>query len=137
MNVHSKHFSLEKDLAIQKKIQTRFYKQKLLLPAIEDRFFKLVKAGEKYGFDIDAIMEKPDFVGSTVFETASILSVKICKFILDRKIRVNNILVNFIYPSFWLTLFDDAILEKMLKKGINPKIIPGTDFKVVWRNMNF
>ena len=131
MNVHSKHFSLEKDVAFHKKNQTRLNKQKLLLPAIEDRFFKLVKAGEKYGFDIDAIMEKPDSLGSTVFETASLFSFKICKFILDRKIRVNNILVNFIYPSFWLTLFDDAILEKMLKKGINPKIIPGTDFKVV------
>lgn len=98
------------------------------IPAIEDRFFKLVKAGRKYKYNIDAIMEIPSNIGSTVFETASLFSVKICNHILSRKIRVNNILVNFVYPVFPIrTLFDENMLKKMLQKGINPKIISGKD----------
>ena len=98
------------------------------IPAIEDRFFKLVKAGEKYKYDTDAIMEIPSNIGSTVFETASLFSVKICNYILSRKIRVNNILVNFVYPVFPIrTLFDENMLKRMLQKGINPKVISGKD----------
>ena len=93
----------------------------LLAPAIEDRFFKLVAAGERYGYDTDTIMEKPDYLGSTVFETATIVSLKICKYILSRKIRVNNILANFVYPVFHP--FWEEVWEQMLKKGINPKVI--------------
>ena len=96
----------------------------LLGPAIEDRFFKLVKAGEKYGYDIDAIMEKPTPLGSTVFETATLFSVKICRWILSRNIRVNNILANFVYPVFNAD-FDNEMWEKMLEKGVNPKVISG------------
>ena len=101
----------------------------LHVPAIEDRFFKLVKAGKKYKYDTDAIIEIPSSIGSTVFETASLFSVKICEYILSRKIRVNNILVNFVYPQFPIRAFlDDNMLEKMLQKGINPKVISGNDF---------
>ena len=131
VNIHSKNFSRENRIAYNKKLKKMLYEQNRLVPAIEDRFFKLVKAGEKYGYDINSIMETPALLGSTVFETASIFSVKICKFILGRKIRVNSILVNFIYPVFPVhdPLFDEAFLEKMLKKGINPKIISGEDLK--------
>ena len=134
-NVHSKNYSREKEVAYIQRFQKKLRKQNLLVPAIEDRFFKLVKAGEKYGFDIDTIMEKPALLGSTVFETASIFSVKICKFILSRKIRINHILVNFIYPVFPMhdPLFDVATLEKMLKKGINPKIISGKNLELISR----
>ena len=97
--------------------------QSLLAPAIEDRFFKLVAAGQKYGYDTDAIIEKPNPLGSTVFEAATLFSDKICEYILNRNIRVNNILANFVYPIF--PLLDDVIWEKMLKKGINPKVITG------------
>ena len=133
VNVHSKNYSREKEREYIQRLQRKLHKQSLLVPAIEDRFFKLVKAGEKYGYDIDAIMEKPALLGSTVFETASIFSVKICKFILSRKIRINQMLVNFIYPVFPMhdPLFDEATLEKILKKGINPKIISGRDLKHV------
>lgn len=136
-NVHSKNYSREKEVAYIQRFQKKLRKQNLLVPAIEDRFFKLVKAGEKYGFDIDAIMEKPALLGSTVFETASIFSVRICKFILSRKIRINHILVNFIYPVFPMhdPLFDGATLEKMLKKGINPKIISGKNLELINRSL--
>ena len=98
---------------------------------IEDRFFKLVKAGEKYGYDTDTIIEKPDWVGSTVFETATQFSIKICTYILNRNIRVNNILTNFIYPLFtpWLGVDN---WETMLKKGINPKVI--SDRVIIFSN---
>ena len=135
LNVHSKNYSRKKEIEYIQRFQRKLHKQNILVPAIEDRFFKLVKAGEKYGYDIDAIMEKPALLGSTVFETASIFSVKICKFILSRKIRINQMLVNFIYPVFPFhdPLFDEATLEKMLKRGINPKIISGRDLKIVSR----
>ena len=111
------------------------YEQSLLAPAIEDRFFKLVAAGKKYGYDTDAIIEKPNMLGSTAFETASLFSDKICQYILNRNIRVNNILPNFVYPIFPGNLEAPncekmnkkiyMIWEKMLKKGINPKVITG------------
>ena len=97
--------------------------QSILVPAIEDRFFKLVEAGQKHGYDTDVILETPNVLGSTVFEAASLFSVKICTYILNRNIRVNNILTNFVYPVFHPT--SEAIWEKMLKKGINPKVITG------------
>ena len=100
-----------------------YKEQSLLVPAIEDRFFKLVSAGQKYGYDTDAIMEKPNPLGSTVFEAATLFSDKICEYILNRNIRVNNILSNFVYPVFPLTC--EVTWEKMLKKGINPKVITG------------
>ena len=95
-----------------------------LVPAIEERFFKLLHAAEKYGYDTDRIIEHPTPLGSTVFETATLFSVEICKYILRRNIKVNNILANFVYPVFNL-LFDEKMWEQMLKKGINPKVISG------------
>ena len=108
---------------------------------MEDRFFKLVEAGQKYGYDTDAIIEMPNLLGSTVFETATLFSAKICMYILNRNIRVNNILTNFVYPVFQIFLSSNpcsgcalkppdmsrslVIWEKMLKKGINPKVITG------------
>ena len=96
-----------------------------LIPAIEERFFMMVNAGKRYGYNTNALIEKPTFLGSTVFEAASLFSKKICKYILDRNIRVNCILHNFIYPVFNWIIFDDKMIEKMLLKGINPKIISG------------
>ena len=99
------------------------YEQSLIAPAIEERFFKLVSAGQKYGYDTDAIIEKPNPLGSTVFEAATLFSDKICEYILNRNIRVNNILSNFVYPVFPLNC--EVTWEKMLKEGINPKVITG------------
>ena len=83
----------------------------------------MVEAGQKYGYDTDAILEKPNLLGSTVFEAATLFSVEICKYILNRNIRVNNILTNFVYPVFHPN--SEVLWEKMLKKGINPKVITG------------
>ena len=102
----------------------------LITPAIEERFFMLVKAGQKYGYDTDQLIERPDPIGSTVFEAATQFSAKICQYILGRKIRVNNVLANFVYPVFNIKLFNDEILEQMLLKGINPKVISGKDFSL-------
>ena len=116
---------------IQKSIQRAnkiAHEQNLLVPAIEERFFKLVKAGEKYGFNTDQIMEQPNDIGSTVFETATLFSVNICQYILTRNIRVNNVVANFVYPVFSLD-FPTEMWEKMLKKGINPKVISGKGFE--------
>ena len=106
------------------KILNLQHEQSILTPAIEKRFFLLVKAGEKNGYDTDRIIERPDRLGSTVFEHATLFSVNICKYILNRNIRVNNMLVNFVYPVFHHD-FNDEMWEKMLKKGINPKVISG------------
>ena len=100
-----------------------FIRKQTLIPAIENRFFKLVEAGQKYGYDIDAIIEKPDLLGSTVFETATPYSFKISMYILNRNIRVNNILTNFVYPVFQTC--SEVMCETMLEKGINPKVITG------------
>ena len=128
-HVHSKNFTHEQWKDFFQGYQNKLNEHSLHLPAIENRFFKLVKAGEKYKYDTDAIMEIPDYIGSTVFETASLFSMKICNYILGRNIRVNNILVNFVYPVFSIqALLNEVMLEKMLRKGINPKIISGRDF---------
>ena len=155
-NPHSRNITHEEWKEFIQGYQNKLNEHSFHLPAIEDRFFKLVKAGEKYKYDTDAIIEIPDDIGSTVFETASLFSVKICNYILDRNIRVNNILVNFVYPAFPIpdiatfnddirklfesnhrklisidivyALFNETMLEKMLQKGINPKIISGRDF---------
>ena len=131
--VNSRSATQEDWLAYLQSLQNVLNEQSYHVPAIEDRFFKLVKAGKKYKYNTDAIIEIPDDIGSTVFETASISSMKICNYILSRKIRVNNILVNFVYPVFPMrVIFDENMLIKMLQKGINPKIISGRDsiFKI-------
>ena len=73
-------------------------------------------------------MEQPNDIGSTVFETATLFSVNICQYILTRNIRVNNVVANFVYPVFSLD-FPTEMWEKMLKKGINPKVISGKGFE--------
>ena len=126
-NGHSRKFTKQE---LRKLVDNRReveHEQSLLVPAVEDRFFKLVTAGEKYGYNTDRIMEIPTYLGSTVFETATLFSVKICQYILNRKIRVNDILANFVYPVFNMH-FTDEMWEKMLKKGINPKVITGQGF---------
>ena len=101
----------------------RLQNKQSLVPVIEDRFFKLVEAGQKYEYDIDAIIEKPDLLGSTVFEAAIDFSDKICMYILNRNIRINNIQINFVSPVFHPT--SEVMLEKMIRKGFNPKVITG------------
>ena len=122
VDFNSRNNTNEQCLAFIQNLVKLQYKHSLV-PAIEDRFFKLVKAGQKYGYDIDAIIEKPDLLGSTVFEAATYFSFKICMYILNRNIRVNNIQTNFVYPAFHPTSV--VMWEKMLRKGINPKVITG------------
>ena len=124
---HSRTTTVEQEQVFFKMMEKILLAQSILVPEIEDRFFKLVAVGQKNGYDTDTIIEKPNVLGSTVFEAASLFSVKICKYILNRNIRVNNILTNFVYPVFHPT--SEAIWEKMLKKGINPKVITGRVFK--------
>ena len=120
---HSRTTAVEQEQVFFEMMEKILLAQSILVPEIEDRFFKLVAAGQKNGYDTDTIIEKPNVLGSTVFEAASLFSVKICTYILNRNIRVNNILTNFVYPVFHPT--SEAIWEKMLKKGINPKVITG------------
>ena len=125
VNFHTRNNTHEEIQKFNNMFQRQIVESLELVSAIEDRFFKLIKAGEKYGYDTDAIIEKRDLVGSTVFETATLFSNKICNYILNRNIRVNNILVNFVYPVFNPYIVGTDNFEKMLKKGINPKVIPG------------
>ena len=125
INPHLENIKLE-EIQYTNEIRSEMTRQwSHLIPAIEERFFMMVDAGKKYAYSTNALIEKPTFLGSTVFEAASLFSKKICKYILDQNIRVNCIQHNFIYPVFNWIIFDDKMIEKMLLKGINPKIISG------------
>ena len=124
VDFNSRNNTNEQCLAFIQNLVKLQFKQSLA-PVIEERFFKLVEAGQKYEYDIDAIIEKPDLLGSTVFEAAVNFSDKICMYILNRNIRINNIQINFVSPVFHPWPTSEVMWEKMLRKGFNPKVITG------------
>jgi len=90
-----------------------------VLAETEDIFDFLVKEGNQNGFNVDSILEIPDSSGSTCFSIASDCSKKICSYIIERGIQVNNIKTTMMIPQF--TYPELAI--KMMEKGINPYVI--------------
>ena len=91
---------------------------KIVLKA-EEVFFFLVDQGNKNGYNVDAILEKPIDNGETCFHIASRCSKMICSYVIQRDIRVNNIDLAMMVPDFKYPEFT----IQMLKKGINPLVI--------------
>ena len=92
-----------------------------LMSKIEEIFFFLISAAKEHldEEEINQIIESPDHGGGTLFSTASYLSKKISRWILDRNVEVAFV------DNMWLTpqfLFKSNY-EKMLKKGINPFVV--------------
>ena len=95
---------------------------KNLMSKIEEIFFFFTSvAAKRLGEEkINRILESPDDSGHTVFLLASYLSKKISGWILDRNIDVAFVDDKWLTPVFWF----DSNFEKMLKKGINPFVVP-------------
>ena len=93
-----------------------------LMSKIEEIFFFFTSvAAKRLGEEkINRILESPDDSGHTVFLLASYLSKKISGWILDRNIDVAFVDDKWLTPVFWF----DSNFEKMLKKGINPFVVP-------------
>ena len=90
-----------------------------------EKVFKyLVKEGDRYGFDIDSILETTDLNGSTCFSIASQCSRKIANFIIGRGIKVNNITTDMMIPAF---KYPELAVPMMAKK-INPHVIDYNGF---------
>ena len=86
---------------------------------IEETFFLLISvAKRRIGEEqIDRIIEKPDKLGQTFFSSASFLSEKISKWILnERLIDVAFVDNRWSTPQFAF----ETNHEKMLEKGVNP-----------------
>ena len=92
---------------------------KILLSKTETVFEYLVNEGNKYGFDVDSILEIPSSIGETCFYIASRYSEKISNYIIQREIIVNSITTNMMVPAFRYP----ALKTQMMKKGINPHVI--------------
>ena len=83
----------------------------------------LVDQGNKYGFNVDSILEIPDSSGGTCFGKAAGCSLKISNYILGRSIQVNTIDTRMMVPKF---IFPDLTI-RMMEKGINPHVISYKD----------
>ena len=91
---------------------------KLALRA-DEIFFFLVEHANKYGFDVDAILEIPDNMGNTCFHIASECSKRICYYIIQRIIRINSINLDMMVPDF---KYPELTIQ-MMTKGVNPLVI--------------
>ena len=93
-----------------------------LTSKIEEIFFFLISAAKEQldEEEIDRILESPDHSGQTVFKGASSKSEKISGWILDRNIDVAFVDHKWMTPQFCFK----SNVEKMLKKGINPFVVP-------------
>ena len=85
----------------------------------EEIFDFLVTEGNKNDFNVDSILEIPDSSGATCFSIASDCSKKICNYIIERGIQVNNIKTTMMIPQF--TYPELAI--KMMENNINPYVM--------------
>ena len=107
-----------------------------LMSKIEEIFFFLISAAEEHLDEekIDRIIESPDLGGQTVFSHSSHLSEKISGWILDRNIDVTFVDGSWLTPQFKF----ESNVEKMLKKGINPFVVPHSEkSEFVHRQINF
>ena len=93
----------------------------------EKVFDYLVKQGEKYGFNVDSILEIPNSNGATCFSIASRCSEKISRCIIGRDIKENNITFDMMIPAFEHL----ALTMQMMGKGINPHIISNNGMSCV------
>ena len=93
-----------------------------LVSKTESVFEFLVEQGNKIGFNVDSILERPNSIGQTCFSIASKYSEKICDFIIGRQILVNSLSVDMTVPEF---RFPDLAI-RMMEKGINPFLIDFT-----------
>ena len=87
----------------------------------EEAFFFLVDQGNKHGFNVDGILEIPDFNGSTCFTIAAVCSWNIMMYIIERDIKINSIKIDMENGSTAFNHFDSAI--QAMKRGINPYVI--------------
>ena len=90
-----------------------------LILATEELFDFLVNEGNKYGFNVDEILEIPDLTGSTCFLMALQLSKHISDYIIGREIKVNTITTHMVVPGFH---YPDLTISMMVK-GVNPHVI--------------
>ena len=90
-----------------------------LVTKTETVFFFLVEQGIKNGYNVNSILEIPDSSGNTCFACASQCSRKICNYIIESGIKINNITTLMIVPEF---KYPDLTIQ-MMEKGINPYVI--------------
>ena len=102
-----------------KKYQYTESKLAKLVKETEKVFEFLVKEGNKYGFNVDSILEIPDSTGATCFTIASNCSEKISNYIIARPIQVNYITIHMVTPFFEYP----NLAIRMMKKEINPYVI--------------
>ena len=90
-----------------------------LISNAETMFMYLVQEGNRYGFDVDSILEIPSSIGLTCFGLASSLSSSISNYLIGRDIQVNSVTTGMMVPEF---VFQDLAVQMMTKR-INPYVI--------------
>ena len=124
---------MQKGIAADKKNHSLFGNW---ISKTEEIFFFLISAAEKHLGEegINRILESPDHSGQTVFTCACFLSEKMSGWVLDRNIDVAFVDHKWLTPQFWFK----STVEKMLKKGINPFVVPYTEkSEFVSKQINF
>ena len=90
-----------------------------LMSRTEIVFEYLVHEGDRFGFDVNSILEIPASNGGTCFSTASQNSQKISSLIIGREIKVNSIGTDMMVADF---KYPDLAIQ-MMEKGVNPFVI--------------
>ena len=90
-----------------------------LLSRTEIVFEYLVHEGDRFGFDVNSILEIPSSNGGTCFNIASQNSKKISNLIIGREIKVNSITTDMMVPDF---NYPNLAIQ-MMEKDINPYVI--------------
>ena len=90
----------------------------------ENVFFHLIEKAEKEinEKELKNILEMTTSSGQALIISASGSSSKITSYLVDKKVKLNNVDSKFMTPSFNFK----EITEKLLDGGVNPKIIPYT-----------
>ena len=82
--------SNEKDRLLSWSYWSSWFSLKRKIRKTEEIFAFLVEQGKINGYNVDAILEKPDNIGDTCFSVASQCSKKICDYFIKRDIKINN-----------------------------------------------
>ena len=90
-----------------------------LVVETENVFEYLVEQGQKYGYNVDSILEIPDANGTTCFSIVSECSEKISNYIIGREIKVNSISTTMLVPAL---KFPNLAIQ-MMNKGVNPYVV--------------
>ena len=99
-----------------------------ILKETEDMFFYLVEKSREINLNINAIIQKPDIVGTTCFDIASCFSKRIAEYILGSDIEVHTIRQDMTTPSFRFKELATTMLKKETQKN-NKKVIDHDQFK--------